>query len=290
VNYRFYYILLGILTISTLPIGGCDLFEEEPVPSYVYIDTIFLNTKTGQGTNRHSATDAWVSVGPDLVGAFPLPALIPVLETGEQEVTVFGGILQNGIGATRDVYPFYTRYTVAKDLKPGGVDTIRPTVEYADDLVFLTMEDFEASNIISDDLDGNNNTKVIRSDSLALVYEGTRSGHIVLSGTDNYIEVGTNLFYEFPTTPERVYLELHYKNDVTFEVGIAGKSNNYFERFYKVGVIPSTEWKKIYVDFSNDVTSMITNSAEEFQIVFRALHAGDAPANIYLDNIKLIYR
>lgn len=288
-NYRFNYILLGILAISSWPIGGCDFFdEEEPVPSYIYIDTIFLSTETGQGTNRHSVTDAWVSVGADLVGAFPLPALIPVLETGEQEVTVFGGVLQNGIGATRDVYPFYTRYTVAKNLIPGQIDTIRPTVKYSDNLVFLSMEDFETSNIISDEIDGNNNTKI--NFSTTEVFEGNRSGHIVLSGNDNYIETGTNLFYEFPTTPDRVYLELHYKNDIAFEVGIAGKSNNYFERFYKVGVLPSSEWKKIYIDFSNDVTSMMTNSAEEFQVVFRALDTGNTATNIYLDNIKLIYR
>ena len=287
-NYRLNYILLGILIISALPIGGCDLFEEEPVPSYIYIDTIFLSTEPGQGTNRHNITDAWLSVGPDLVGAFPLPALIPVLESGEEEVTVFGGVIQNGIGATRDVYPFYTRYTVAKNLIPGQIDTIRPTVEYTDNLTFLSMEDFETSNIISADIDGNNNTKV--DFSTTEVFEGNRSGHIELSGTDNYIEVGTNLFYEFPTTPERVYLEFHYKNDITFEVGIVGQSNNTYDKFYKVGVLPSTEWKKIYVDFSSDVSSMMASSAKEFQIVFRALDGGDTTTNIYLDNIKLIYR
>ena len=287
-NYKLNYILLGILFISTFPFGGCDFLKEEPIPSYIYIDTLFLSTEAGQGTNSHGISDAWVSVGPDLVGAFPLPALIPVLESGEQEVTVFGGVLQNGIGATRDVYPFYSRYTVSKNLVPAQVDTIRPTIKYTDNLSFLVMENFEASNIISDEIDGNSNTQV--KFSTTEVFEGSRSGHITLGGSDNLIEVGTNLFYEFPTTPERVYLEVDYKNDVTFEVGIAGKSNNYFERFYKVGVLPSAEWNKIYVDFSNDVTSMMTNSAEEFQVVFRALSAGDTTTNIYLDNIKLIYR
>lgn len=287
-NYKLNYILLGILFISSFPIGGCDFFEEEPIPSYIYIDTLFLTTEAGQGTNRHGVSDAWVSVGADLVGAFPLPALIPVLESGEQEVTVFGGVLQNGIGATRDVYPFYSRYTVAKTLIPGQVDTIRPTIEYIDNLKFLMMEDFETSNIISDEIDGNNNTKV--NFSTTEVFEGTKSGQITLGGDDNLIEVGTNLSYEFPSTPERVYLELHYKNDVAFEIGISGESNNYFERFYKVGVLPSAEWNKVYVDFSNDVKSMITNSAEEFKVVFRALNTEDRITNIYFDNIKLIYK
>ncbi len=280
------YIVFMLLVIF---MNSCSLFDaEEPIPSYLYIEDVELVTGLDEGSNSEEITEVWVSVNSQLIGAFPLPATIPVLETGEQNITIFAGVIQNGTVGIRDIYPFYERIEVTTVLEPGKVDTIKPVTQYVDETVFVVIEDFETTNLISDEQDGNINTKVITTTNE--VFEGNRSGHIILSGRDNLIEVGTNLFYEIDEI-SRAYIELDYKNDVTFEVGISGVSNTYFEKFYKVGVLPSEDWKKIYIDFGNDMTSMISNSAKEFQVVLRALHTDTTTtANIYLDNIKLMYR
>lgn len=275
--------------VMTIFANSCSLFDaEEPIPSYIYIEDVQLATQTGEGSSSEEIKEVWVSVNSQLIGAFPLPATIPVLETGEQNITIFAGMVQNGIVGIRDIYPFYERIEVTTVLEAGKIDTIRPVTKYVDDAVFVVIEDFETTNLISDEQDGNLNTKVITTTTN--VFEGNRSGQIILSGTDNLIETGTNLFYEVDEISS-AYIELDYKNDITFEVGIAGVSNTYFEKFYKVGVLPSEDWKKIYIDLGTDMTSMIRNSADEFQIVLRALHTDTTTtANIYLDNIKLIYR
>lgn len=282
---RFLF-LSSSLCFVLIGLNSCD--QEEPIPSYIYIDKIQLQTENNEGTARHEITDAWVSVGNQLIGGFPLPATIPVLESGVQEVTVFPGIIQNGIGSTRDIYPFYTRYIVNTTLEPMVTDTINPLVKYENNANFALIEDFEASNLISDDIDGNNLTGVtITADE---VYEGNRSGKITLTTTDNLIEVGSNLYYNIGERVSNVYVEFHYKNDVDFEVGITGRSPFTFDRFYKAGVVPSDDWRKVYVDLTGDISSMLLDGADEFQLVFRAINTTDETAYIYIDNIKLIYK
>lgn len=272
--------------------GGCDtLNEEEAIPAYLYIEAVQLQTSAGEGSNQHDVTDVWVSVGSQLIGVFPLPATIPVLETGDKEVTVFAGIIQNGVGALRDIYPFYSRYTFTTTLQSGVTDTIVPTYNYKEDINFLFIEDFETSNIISDDLDGNLDTKFTATTEV--VFEGAKSALATLEGDSNYIEVGTNLSYEIAEGFQNAYLELHYRSDINFEIGIVGRSSLYFDKFFKVGAFETGgEWRKMYVDFTNDVKLMQANTADEFQIVFRAISVDPSiePASIYLDNIKLIYR
>lgn len=289
---RLNFWVVLVLTAAILPLQwGCDSWDaSEPIPAMLYIDTVMLDADNNQGTERHDVREVWVSVGNQLLGAFPLPARIPVLEMGEQEVSIFCGIVQNGVAITRDIYPFYDQYRATVDLQPGETDTLSMTIQYADETEFVFIEDFETSNLLSDDIDGNFGTSV--STSTIGAYEGNRSGVIELAGADNLIEVGSNLYYALPEDARNVYVEFDYQNDVQLEVGIAGKSAFYFERFYKVGVFPSNgEWRKVYVDLTTEVRTMLSNSASEFQLVFRALNIdADNTAVIRLDNIKLIYR
>lgn len=285
--------VLGLALIGMLlPLQwGCDgLDTPEPIPAMLYIDTVILNTTNNQGTSRHDVREVWVSVGTQLLGAFPLPARVPVLASGDQEVTIFCGIVQNGVTITRDIYPFFDQYRATVNLQPGETDTLSMQIQYDAETEFVFIEDFETSNLLSDDIDGNFGTSV--STSSIGAYEGNRSGVIELAGADNLIEVGSNLYYTLPDDLGNVYLEFDYQNDVQLEVGIAGQSAFYFERFYKVGVFPSGgEWRKVYVDLTTEVRTMQTNSAREFQIVFRALNIDpDNTAVIRIDNIKLIYR
>ena len=143
--------------------NGCDLFDqEEPIPAYLYIDEMGLNTDSAsEGSDKHDIKDAWVSVNGEFIGIYPLPALVPVLETGVQEVRLFPGISVSGLADFRITNPLYTFYEEDVELEEGVVDTIQPSVGYDDDAIFLFVEDFETSNSMTNDIDGNIETKVV---------------------------------------------------------------------------------------------------------------------------------
>lgn len=238
------YIYLLALTIASFSWNGCDLFdEEEPIPSYLYIDGMDLNTSSiTEGSNQHDIKDAWISVNGEFIGVYPIPALVPVLETDVQQVRIFPGITANGLSNFRITNPFYTFYEKDIDLESGKIDTITPAVAYDDNNVFLLVEDFETSNLMTFDVDGSTQTKVTAKTTD--VFEGTKSGEIELTSSNGFLEVGSNLIYEIPN-PEYVYLEVHHKNEVSLEFGlISYKDNAPFEKQYVAGVFPSDEWQK----------------------------------------------
>lgn len=84
------------------------------MPSYLYIEKIGLNTQYEQGTASHKITDAWVYVDETLIGAFELPATIPILTEGLKKITIRPGIKLNGISNTRAIYPYFT--PIVKDI------------------------------------------------------------------------------------------------------------------------------------------------------------------------------
>ena len=52
-------------------------------------------------------TDAWVTMDGINLGVFELPAQIPILDEGEHNFRISPGIKENGMSATRMIYPFY---------------------------------------------------------------------------------------------------------------------------------------------------------------------------------------
>ncbi|MEM9024932.1 MAG: hypothetical protein AAGB22_14400, partial [Bacteroidota bacterium] len=100
--------MAGLLNLSS-----CDIINpEEEIPSFLRIDSINLNiTNSGiQGAPTENITEAWVFWNSELIGVFELPAIIPILAAGQGELQVAAGIQVNGIGAKREIYPFYQAF------------------------------------------------------------------------------------------------------------------------------------------------------------------------------------
>ena len=270
--------------------NGCDLFDqEEPIPSYLYIDNMVLDTNPLiQGSGQHDIKDAWVSVNNQFIGIYPLPAIVPVLETGIQEVRILPGVAMSGLSDFRVTYPLYTFYEKEVELEAGAIDTVLPTVAYDDDAIFLLVEDFETANSMGHDVDDNIETKIVRRPTD--VFEGLRSGEIEFTTANPFVEIGSTLLFQIPD-PEYVYLEVNYKTDVDIEFGVMSYQNNDpYETIYVTGVFPSDEWRKIYIDITNNVKAMTSSGGEEFRLIIRGINIGDETAYAYLDNIKLIYQ
>ena len=268
--------------------GGCDIINPaDPVPAYVYMADMPLSVSPGEGSASEHITEAWFYADGDFLGAYAMPALIPVIATGPTEILVFPGVRVNGIASTPDIYPFYRRFEATIDLAPEKTDTLRPTTTYLSDLTFAINEGFETSNGWIDDLDGDPETGIEQSETD--VFEGTRSGRIVLTPANPLAEVASlPLLDDLPTNSSPVYLELDYKNNTEFSIGLVGHQTGIGPtRNTLLFVRKRDDWSKIYVDLTE---ALFLSQLEAYQVMIRATHDPDnTESEVLLDNIKLVH-
>ena len=90
---------------------GCSLIAtDQDIPTYLVVPDIQFEPTELQGTASTNITDLWVYSATDVVGVFPLPAVVPLLQEDVQggAVTLLAGIRENGLSDRRSPYPFYT--------------------------------------------------------------------------------------------------------------------------------------------------------------------------------------
>jgi len=295
---RILFLLSVILGGILLSITSCDIINpEEPIPAFLFIPEFTLNTEEAtEGTNSQKITEVHIFVANEFLGIFTLPATIPVLEEGLQEVQVFPAIRSNGLGDITDIYPFYTPYQAELEFIPANVDTIFPVTEYQETAKFFfePQESFEDGTLaFAEDLDGNPETTIELTNQV--VFEGSGSGLIQLEQDDDQIELGSNLITEMPNINAiTTYLELDYMTEITFLVGVIGfdSQGRIISSAIDKGVNPKDDWNKIYFNFTDEMIQLLElgNQLVGYRFVIIAdLFAGDAEqANIYLDNIKLV--
>lgn len=292
---KFLLAALGCVSLSLW--GGCDLINpEEPIPAYLYVTGFDLETNaTTEGTNSHKITDVWVSVDGNFLGAYTLPALIPVLETGEHAISLDAGIKDNGISATPEIYPFYQTYQVTVDLAENETDTLRPVTRYKTGVKFSLIEPFESTNHQFRDIRnpaGATGIQISSEDA----FEGDFSGLITLDSSQNknYVEISSlDRFRDLMKDGVYVYLELNYKSQVPVIWGVTGHlDGGSSSTLYDPGFVPKEEWNKIYFNLSKMI---FDGDFDEYQVSFQAFIPVEngkpslPVAKIWLDNIKLVH-
>ena len=268
-----------------LALGACEVAG--PIPAYIHIEKFDLTTSVGQGTASERITEGWFYADGEFLGAYSLPADVPVIAEGNTEILVFPGIKVNGIVSTPDIYPLYDRYEVNLDLSPTITDTVKPKTKYVQTSDFPFLEGFETSNAFIDDLDGNPETKVVVTDSV--VFEGLHSAYIRLDSVNPYIEVASLPVIEnLPTNNSPVFLEFNYKNNVEFGVGLVGISpNSPGGRVIILGLREKEEWNKMYLELT---PSLFASDLPAYQILISAFHSSENEiSEIYLDNFKVVH-
>ena len=120
---------------------------EARVPAYIYIPEFVIdNTQNTSGLEifSHNIKDVWVYLDNDNQGAYELPAMIPIAESGKHRIELRPGILNAGITIARRPFPYYAEYVLEDyNLIPGTVDTIKPITSYLNDLTVVWEEQFE---------------------------------------------------------------------------------------------------------------------------------------------------
>lgn len=281
-----------LLLVSLLFNTACELFDrEEPIPSYIQIDAFSLSTGPLQGTASHAITDVWVICGSEFIGAFELPATIPILAEGEQTLTIQAGIKLNGIASTRSINPFYAKVERKVTLVPDSIVNISLGTVYESATKFpwtgSGQEGFEDGGI-SFNKGQNSDTTMIKSSDPAHVFEGAFSGLIILDTVNEYYEGISSQDFNLPKLNAPVLLELNYKTNNRFSVGIYANTATKQIPNEILVINPSATWKKIYVNLTPAVSR--NYDAIDYNVFIEAiLEDSVEQARIYLDNIKLVH-
>jgi hypothetical protein len=285
------YFLIALLPILFFINYSCNIDSKANIPTYIYIDTIGIKiNKYIEGAATHKITDLWVYSDGKAVGVFNIKQLIPILATdySHPKIQIFAGIRTNGSKSEVETYYLLDDILIEKELISGEIDTLSAMFQYEEETKFVFNEDFENGNIFAKDLDNDKKTKIINSTSD--IVSGKYCGRIDLNEENSIIDV-TSLqeYYDLPIDKgNKVYLELDYKNNVEFYIGLIGKEVN--GSSHKVDIIylnKKEKWNKIYINLT---TTILNSSLNSYKIYFRAKHnTENETSTIQLDNIKLLY-
>lgn len=282
----FHLVVLATLMIS---LHACDIINpEETIPTTLQLEPFTFNAQPGQGSAQNEITEVWVYANSSYLGAFAPPVNVYYFGEGPTNFTFRPGIRNNGIAADAIVYPLFSGYTVNLEVSPGSSHVIQPATAYTPQTIFSFISDFELSNSFTDNRDTVSASMLVQSADD--VFEGTYSGKIELSEAAYFIEVTHEVTMgDLPTDGKDTYLELRYKNDVEFGIGLVGSSlqgESYYQFIYLTS--PSPEWNMLYLELTDWLE---VSNLDGYKIIFRAIYTGEGgeKQHIYFDNIKVVH-
>lgn len=286
---------IALLLILASLFHSCIKDTNPPLPAYVKVDSISFSVAAdgSEGTGSYNIKDVWISVDGQQLGVNNLPYVsFPViLDTNysTNSIKISAGIEENGIANTRRIYPFYKPYTTTANLVAGETTVFSPALRYDTAAIIRIIEDFEPNGtVFSEDKDGNAATFMARQSTE--VFEGNYSGQIILDSANLECEVATAIKYsnlQPAATSFPVYLEMDYKTNNSFSVGIVAHYGSSTQITYIAGVNKSDDWNKIYFNLT---TAVFSADADQYSIIIRALkNVTVLDPKIYIDNIKLVH-
>jgi len=258
-----------------LALASCQKEDTGGIPTYLKIDNIALD----DDNTTSNITDAWVYVNDQLQGVYELPAKFPVLKEGIQNVRIKAGIKVNGIASSRIANPFYTSYYEDITFTPNETKTITPIVSYLNGIDFF-LEDFEGNGLEID------------TDSLSFTRDNINGldgnyGKITLQDSMYISEITTFELKNLPQSGAPVFLELDYKSNTQFLVGVYVNYPQSVIQKDLLWINPKQEWNKIYVNLTTTISEGI--NASSFNVFIGMKREGEDPNELYFDNLKVVY-
>ena len=305
-----------VFAVFAMAFSSCRKFEgSQTIPAYIHIESIVVDSLTDYftyGAPTSKITDAWVYVDDDPVGCFELPATFPILKKGPHKVSIYGGIMSNGIAAARAPYPFYKpQIYETLNLVEDSIITLHPVLNYypiGGGVEKGWMEDFETANTLLPV--AGSDTSIIRINGVEAWHSTNSfySGKIVLPPDSLDFTVATADEYSFHSGYlQYCMVEMDYNCNDAFFVGVMYYKNYQLVKHPLLRIQPTDtvndmpqRWNKIYVNIGSIMNENVT--ASYFKIYFTS-DLSVAPvygepdyvqANkqryYYFDNLKLFYR
>lgn len=256
-------------------------------PSYMHIVPVEQKSKPGQGTSTHAIDFVYALINDNSIGTYQVPATAPVLYEGQFKVEarpMIKWFAREGLHP----YSMMSNYEQIIDFKKLSVDTLRPVFEYLDQVQFAWLEDFNDNDASLSVRFGTIDTFYIKN-----VIDSSRDKtpymYISMGNGETFFEIESKDLFELPVDGREVILELDYKTNVPFTIGLYATSSS------QVITLPSVTpystdgvWQKGYVYLTDEVFNQGKDT--RFRIFFRSANASVVNPGIYLDNLKLLYR
>ncbi len=271
---------------------GCTFNPDEQEPSFIAISDYDLSTDPLEGTSSNAITELWVYVNGDVQGVFDAPASIPVLRTGNNTVSVYAGIKNNGIGSTRIRYPFYAPFDTVLNLQPLETYALKPHFSYYPSAVINTERDFqsESGNFFQPGPNNFGSVELIIDNNIAV--DGGKCGKFSLSATNGYMHFIDDYVLEMESG-NTVFLEMDYSCNNTFSLGVYTIDNSDQVKNQVIYLTPTTSdsganptWNKIYIDLG--LVASYNPNADYYKIFFECASNESATPTIFLDNLKVV--
>lgn len=293
-RFNFFYLILAVIGVGM--ISGCDLSNPaETVPTYIHIDSFRVEStpSVNTGSLSHEIKSVWVYFNNEGVGAFDLPANVPIITKGPGTVQLVPAVAFSGLTTVMQ-YPFYEPDTFSLPYTPGEATKVTGVTRYRTNAIFRLKEDFELGNpfiTINSDLTTDTGLVVVEKNAYPdKVFEGSKSGLIYMNRGQGHtsseiISTGTAV----PHTNSEVYVELNYKCDVKFTVGIQTiAQNGDLVNKYLYGFYPSEgRWRKAYV--GGIAEFMAEYKGKQYNLMIQTvLPDGQNEGFVSLDNIKVV--
>ena len=281
-----------VVQVFSLFILVSSCVKNNPDPSWLEVNEWQLNSNIDlsglEGELTESITNAQVYIDDQLIGIFEVPFRIPILKTGAVNVKVYPVVINNGISATKKLYPFLERYEIDAELVQNEDLVINPVTNYKS-ITNFWVEDFEDINNSIENDQTSLATLQLSNENLT-AFNGNFYGKVVLNEVDTTWVGNTTDQLAIPKGSE-CYLEIDYyvTNDLytgLLFVSPSGSQNNVNVRLN--GQEPeNVVWKKIYIELK-ELISASPNNTQFLQTFTAFLDEGESEGLICIDNIKVL--
>ena len=283
-------IFLYFLTIVLL-FTSC--VKNNPDPAWLEVNQWTLQSNPElvniEGELSHNFSDAWVFVNDKVIGVFEVPFKIPILQSGNCNIKLYPTVRNNGIAATKKIYPFVDRYEINLNLVQNETLTIDPVTKYNENAQFWIVDFEDAALKINTDATSAT-SMVVGNDPQIMKWN--RYGTVTLNEIDSSWIAYTSEELALPKGQE-VYWEIDYYNTNALTTGVIALSNSSAPKnneFIRLNdqALSSVKWKKIYLDLKEIVIS--SSGSNSFLLSFQSkLDQGESEGVSVIDNIKVIH-
>jgi hypothetical protein len=292
---------VGVWLLCCL-LASCELFEsDQRLPVYLKLPAgqVRVENPTGVLVNNHGVKDIWLDHNGEFLGVHRLDRVIPLLPDPERnQITMRGGIFENGLSGIRSAYPFWKPITLEIDAEPLDTVELDLTFDYFERdsiLVFPLEETFESGGTSRFVSSTSQTGAALLQPTSEDVYQGDRSGLVRITPNGYDFDALSRDFFALPrSTDNDIYLEITYRNTVPFTAGLfytnlAGTDLQNLP----IGVefLSPDEWNTVYVHLQPLVQTTRENGL--FKIRLQADGRDPESDNvtggvIYFDNIRVV--
>jgi hypothetical protein len=282
-----------IYFIPFLILSSC--IKNNPDPSWIQINEWSLQSNIelsgAEGELTENISEAWVYVNDKIIGVFQVPCKIPVLTSGMANIKIFPAVKNNGISASKKIYPFLEVYEVNQELVQNQTVVFNPTTKYKS-ITKFKIYDFELTNMFLENDPNTSLAQIEYANTDLQAFNGNFYGKVLLNQIDTAWVAYTTEQLQFVKGRD-VYLELDYYNTNSVITGLIfvepdGTTTDNPNIQLNGQSDSDVRWKKIYIDLKE----LIGNSppGSNFLQSFQArLNSGKTNSEIRIDNIKLVY-